>query len=101
MIIVNLIDKTRLIGDDSGTFGMSGVAWKARLFLFLGFALMAGGLAGSVSVLVLKYIVPDYKEYVYWGLSNVAQSVCIMSSASVLWIAQSAGDGEFEYSLQI
>lgn len=49
MIIVNLIDKSRLVGDDSaGAFGMGGVAWKARLLLFLGFALMAGGLAGSV-----------------------------------------------------
>ena len=52
MIIVNLIDKTKLVGEDdgftSGRFGMGGVAWKARLFLFLGFALMAGGLAGSV-----------------------------------------------------
>lgn len=51
MIIVNLIDKSRLMGEDGGSlsFGdMGGVAWKARLFLFLGFAMMAGGLAGSV-----------------------------------------------------
>ena len=55
MIIVNLIDKQQLLSDDDaggstsfgGSFG-GGVAWKARLFLFLGFALMAGGLAGSV-----------------------------------------------------
>jgi ABC-type methionine transport system permease subunit len=51
MIIVNLIDKSRLVGDEGGGLsfgGMGGVAWKARLFLFLGFAMMAGGLAGSV-----------------------------------------------------
>jgi hypothetical protein len=53
MIIVNLIDKQRLMGDDDagggwdGSWG-GGVAWRARLFLFVGFALMAGGLAGSI-----------------------------------------------------
>lgn len=54
MIIVNLIDKSQLTGDDDDNYGGGagswggGVAWRARLFLFMGFALMAGGLAGSV-----------------------------------------------------
>lgn len=50
MIIVNLIDKQRLLGDDGwdGSWSGGGVAWRARLFLFVGFALMAGGLAGSI-----------------------------------------------------
>lgn len=56
MIVVNLIDKQRLMSDDDDNGGGSwgdgawggGVAWRARLFLFLGFALMAGGLAGSI-----------------------------------------------------
>lgn len=49
MIIVNLIDKQRLLSEGGGGFSSSdSVAWKARLFLFLGFALMAGGLAGSI-----------------------------------------------------
>lgn len=57
MIIVNLIDKQRLLADDGGGggggwggdgWGGGGVAWRARLFLFVGFALMAGGLAGSI-----------------------------------------------------
>lgn len=52
MVIVNLIDKQRLTSDeDGGGWGdgfAGGVAWRARLFLFMGFALMAGGLAGSV-----------------------------------------------------
>ena len=52
MIIVNLIDKQKLQGEgDDGAWEGSwggGVTWRARLFLFLGFALMAGGLAGSV-----------------------------------------------------
>ena len=47
MLVINLIDKARLSAD-SFSYSGDGVAWKARLVLFLGFALMAGGLAGSV-----------------------------------------------------
>lgn len=47
MLVINSIDKGRLSGD-SFSYSGNGVAWKARLVLFLGFALMAGGLAGSV-----------------------------------------------------
>ena len=46
MLIINLIDKDRIKGDDG--FGDASAVWRARLFLFIGFALMAGGLAGSV-----------------------------------------------------
>lgn len=45
-LIVNVIDKDRIKGDAG--FGDSGAVWRARLFLFIGFAFMAGGLAGSV-----------------------------------------------------
>lgn len=47
MLVINSIDKARLSGDTYSYSG-NGVAWKARLVLFLGFALMAGGLAGAV-----------------------------------------------------
>jgi len=47
MLVINSIDKSRLSAD-SFSYSGNGVAWKARLVLFLGFALMAGGLAGSV-----------------------------------------------------
>ena len=46
MIVINLIDKDRVQGNED--FGDSRAVWRARLFLFIGFALMAGGLAGSV-----------------------------------------------------
>jgi hypothetical protein len=46
-LIINLIDKDRIRGDDVYG-GDSRAVWRARLFLFIGFALMAGGLAGSV-----------------------------------------------------
>jgi len=44
-LVVNLIDKDRIRGEEG--FGDSKAVWRARLFLFIGFALMAGGLAGS------------------------------------------------------
>ncbi|KAG2133480.1 UPF0220-domain-containing protein [Suillus cothurnatus] len=90
MLIINLIDKDRIRGDD---YGDPTAVWRARLFLFIGFAFMAGGLAGSVSLLVLKY-------YTYYGYVNVSQNVALMLSAVVLWIAQSA-QTEYDYSLTL
>ena len=49
-LIINLIDKDRVRGDEG--FGDSRAVWRARLFLFIGFAFMAGGLAGSVVCLL-------------------------------------------------
>lgn len=83
MIIVNLIDKQRLLSE-GGFSSSDSVAWKARLFLFLGFALMAGGLAGSITTLLLKYVLPGFSQewmFVKWyGLANVLQSALTMLS---------------------
>lgn len=57
MLIINSVEKTRLSGD-SWSYSGSGVAWKARVVLFLGFAALAGGMAGGVTVFVLKFVVP-------------------------------------------
>jgi hypothetical protein len=46
LLIVNLIDKDRIKGEEG--LGDARAVWRARLFLFIGFAMMAGGLAGSV-----------------------------------------------------
>lgn len=78
MLVINSIDKSRLAAD-SFSYSGNGVAWKARLVLFLGFALMAGGLAGSVTVMVLKYVVPEYPWPTLWfGVANVVANACIM-----------------------
>jgi hypothetical protein len=45
-LVINLIDKDRVRGESG--FGDSRAVWRARLILFIGFALMAGGLAGSM-----------------------------------------------------
>ncbi|KAI0313559.1 hypothetical protein OF83DRAFT_1065289 [Amylostereum chailletii] len=99
MLVISLIDKDRVRGDEG--FGDSRAVWRARLFLFVGFALMAGGLAGSVALLVLKYVLGGYQEqYNYYGYANVAQNVALMLSSIVLWVSQSSG-GEYEYNLSI
>jgi hypothetical protein len=58
MLIINSVEKQRLSADSFGYNG-SGVAWKARVVLFLGFASLAGGVAGAAVVLVMKFVVPS------------------------------------------
>jgi hypothetical protein len=118
MLVINSIDKTRL-GADSFSYSGNGVAWKARLVLFLGFALLAGGLAGSVTVLVLKYLVNNVVFPTLWfGVANVVANALIMtryeldlqngrveivltkSSSAVLWVAQNMED-EYTYNLAL
>ncbi|KAJ3565160.1 hypothetical protein NP233_g7815 [Leucocoprinus birnbaumii] len=101
-LVINLIDKDRIRGEDGGfSDGDSRAVWRARVFLFIGFALMAGGLAGSVTVLILKYILPGYlPQFTYYGYANVSQSVALMLSAVVLWIAQNTSN-EYEYNLTL
>lgn len=78
MLVINSIDKSRLSAD-SFSYSGNGVAWKARLVLFLGFALLAGGLAGSVTVLVLKYVVREYAWPTLWlGVGNVVANGMVM-----------------------
>ncbi|KAK5006270.1 UPF0220 domain protein [Cryomyces antarcticus] len=100
MLVINSIDKSRLSAD-SFSYSGNGVAWKARLVLFLGFALMAGGLAGSVTVMVLKYVVPEYPFPTLWfGVANVVANALIMLSSVVLWVAQNMED-DYTYNLAL
>jgi hypothetical protein len=118
MLVINSIDKSRLSSDSWGYSGDSAVAWKARLVLFLGFALLAGGLAGSVTVMVLKYVVKDVGWPTMWfGVAGVCGSAGIMarwvlisltwfdriltgSSSATLWVAQNMED-EYTYNLAL
>jgi len=62
MLIINLIDKERLLS--GGSFGGEpNIIWRARLFLFIGFALMAGGLAGSV----VSSIYAPFLTFEFWA----------------------------------
>ncbi|KAK9474001.1 uncharacterized protein V1510DRAFT_314260 [Dipodascopsis tothii] len=101
IIVINSIDKSRLNNDASFSFSGSGVAWKARLVLFMGFALLAGGFAGSIVVLIIKYLIPDYPlSTLYFGISNVVANGLLMLSCIVLWVSQNVED-EYSYSLAL
>lgn len=117
MLIVNSIDKTRLSADNFSYSG-DGIAWKARVVLFMGFAAMAGGLAGGVTVMVLKYIVPQYSFPTLWfGVANVIANTLVSlrygvhsslsypvtdhaPSSVVLWVSQNMED-DYTYNLQL
>ncbi|CAO3697733.1 unnamed protein product [Rhizopus stolonifer] len=90
MIIVNLIDKETLRGEGYNEH----VAWRARLFLFLGFTMMAGGVSGSVAVLVIKYVYEQDLDIpnIYLGITDVVQCALIMISTAILWIAQNTSE---------
>lgn len=78
MLIINSIEKTRLSAD-SFSYSGSGVAWKARVVLFLGFASLAGGMAGGVTVLVLKYVVTEAQwPAMYMGVANLVANGGVM-----------------------
>ncbi|KAG9541254.1 UPF0220-domain-containing protein, partial [Aureobasidium melanogenum] len=99
MLIVNSIDKTRLSEDSYS--GGDGAAWKARVVLFMGFAAIAGGLAGGVTVMVLKYVVPQYTFPTLWfGVANVIANILVSLSSVVLWVSQNMED-DYTYNLQL
>ncbi|KAG2219012.1 hypothetical protein INT45_013775 [Circinella minor] len=78
-----------------GTAFDEGIPWRARLFLFMGFAMLAGGFAGSVSVLVVKYVMHDLEAIdSYIGICTVVQCGLIMLSTAVLWVSQDVHDNE-------
>lgn len=80
MLVINSIDKTRLGADSFSSYSGNGVAWKARLVLFMGFALLAGGLAGSTTVLVIKYVVKDVGWPTLWfGVAGVCGNAGVMA----------------------
>ncbi|GHJ84377.1 hypothetical protein NliqN6_0779 [Naganishia liquefaciens] len=100
-LITSLLDKSHLHAYGSDAWGNEGsVAWRARAVLFIGVALMAGGLAGSLTVLILKYMIPGYNDFAYYGGANVGMNGGLMLSAIILWIAQSGSD-EYRYELTL
>lgn len=100
MLIINSVEKTRLSAD-SFSYSGNGVAWKARVVLFLGFAALAGGMAGGVTVFVLKFVVRGVAmPALSMGVENVVANALVMLSSVVLWVSQNMED-EYSYNLSL
>lgn len=63
---------------------------------------MAGGLAGGVAMLIIKYIVPGPYEWstMWFGVANVCANAGIMASSVVLWVSQNLED-DYSYQLSL
>ena len=100
MLIINSVEKSRL-SSDSFSYSGSGVAWKARVVLFLGFAALAGGMAGGVTIFVLRYVVPSVGfPMMTMGVENVVANGLVGLSTVVLWVSQNMED-EYSYNLSL
>ncbi|QLQ80886.1 hypothetical protein HG537_0E02410 [Torulaspora globosa] len=109
-LIVNSIEKNTLLQGALSSGGLSSfggeldsaMAWQARVVLFFGFALLAGGLSGSIVVLIIKFLAKNYNTYptVGMGVNNVLGNFFILLSCVLLWIAQNMED-EYSYSLTL
>lgn len=104
MLIVNSIEKANLFNDSNNSFLSSNgnnTAWVARVILFCGFSLLAGGLAGSFMVFILKFLLKLYGfPTLGMGVSNIICNGCIMLSCISLWLSQNIED-EYSYSLAL
>ncbi|KAJ1841016.1 Vacuolar protein sorting-associated protein 68 [Coemansia sp. RSA 2708] len=100
MIITNSIDLS-LLREDGFGYGSSGLAGKAKLTLFIGIALLAGGLAGSLTILTIKYIVPQVAaDVLYIGFTGVLQSVAILLASVALWLVHNSDyDNQYNFVL--
>ncbi|KAG7289590.1 hypothetical protein NEMBOFW57_005961 [Staphylotrichum longicolle] len=93
MLIINSVEKARLSAD-SFSYSGSGVAWKARVVLFLGFAALAGGMAGGVTVFVLRFVVPGVPfPAMTMGVENVVAN-------GLVGLSQNMED-EYSYNLAL
>ncbi|KAI1328782.1 vacuolar protein sorting-associated protein [Xylariaceae sp. FL0255] len=102
MLIINSVEKSRLSSDSFSYSGSgSGVAWQARVVLFLGFAALAGGMAGGVVVFVLKFAVHDVDwPMLTMGVENIVANCLVGLSTVVLWVSQNMED-EYSYNLAL
>lgn len=89
--MINLINKETIRGDD-GLNGDSRAAWTVRLWLFIGLALMAGGLAGSVvrhlSSVINRKIFLIFFFFTIDGTDSEIYLTPFPPSIHVLWICQ-------------
>lgn len=101
MAIINLVERSRLTSGMAFGYEYGGHGtWQARVVLFVGTAFLSGGGAGSVLILLLRYIIPDRsRPEIFMGFFNILSSILIMNSSTCLWLAQNVKD-DYSYSLQ-
>ncbi|KAJ1969492.1 Vacuolar protein sorting-associated protein 68 [Dimargaris xerosporica] len=101
MLVTNSIDLSLLRDDHFGYSGGSSLAGRAKFTLFIGIALIAGGLAGSIASLAIKYIVSGVTEhYIYAGMAVILQTVLITLSSMLLWVIHnSEAEGQYNFVL--
>jgi hypothetical protein len=103
MLVINNINKSHLTAnnDNFASFHGGDNAWRARVVLFLGFAALAGGMAGGVTVFVLKFVVRDVgMPALGMGVENVLANALVGASTVVLWVSQNMED-EYSYNLSL
>lgn len=105
LIVINLIDKQHLMDSDgslaTGSWGASDpVQWRTRLWLFIGFACLAGGMAGSMALSIVKYTIPSHAGHEDLGFANVFLNASVMCSSVLLWMSQRT-ESEYEYNLTL
>ncbi|KAI9140895.1 UPF0220-domain-containing protein [Paraphysoderma sedebokerense] len=99
LIMINSVDKSLLSANEYSHYGGSGVAWKARLFAFIGIAIAVGSLGGAISILSLKYIAKGLVDQNAWpGVAIVVQNFLIFLSAMMLWLGRNVED-RVEYNI--
>ncbi|PVU94265.1 hypothetical protein BB561_002673 [Smittium simulii] len=103
MLIINSIDLSSLSDDNGFEYGASRLANRVKLMLFIGIALIAGGVAGSFAILVIKYINGGEaaNKVIYTGLTVVMQTCLVMTSSFILWLSNRTDQNtEFNFVLQ-
>lgn len=101
MLVVNSIERGNLMDTNNSFMGGSQHAWAARVILFFGFALLAGGLAGSLMTFIIKFISKHISfPTLGMGVSNVVSNAFVMLLCIILWVSQNIED-EYSYSLAL
>lgn len=85
LFMVNLVDRELLMANDYSYSG-SRVAWKARLWFFVGLSLGAGSLGGALSIYFVNYA--DNSVNGYFGVSLLVQNVLIVFGSALLWMTR-------------
>lgn len=99
LIWISALDKSLLKGGEGWDASERGLAC-ARINLFLAFTMLACDLAGSVAVLVVKYLVPALGGYEGYGVANLGRAMGVMLATVLVWSATAVSD-DTEYTLHI